>query len=317
MNCDYVKSNAVLLVYDELPDDVRHEISQHVERCSMCAEELKAMHALHGAMSLVEQPEPTPNLLAASRMRLQEALEHTSQAHGWRRFTFDVGRMFEQLRLAPAAAMALLIVGFAGGSMTTWKIASGSRVNTRGNNVATVDGGVADTTEASISGIRSIEQRPGTNTVEIKYDKVLHDQAEGQLSDPQIQQLLLFAAHSNLNSGVRMESVNFLAQSPDDQRVRESLMYSLRYDSNPGVRLKAVEALGKYVRDDMRVRDAVLESLMNDNSPGVRIEAMHALQAAQADSAVRRVFSDLARNDRNQYIRRKAQEALNATSAID
>jgi len=316
MNCDYVKSNAVLLVYDELPDDVRYEITQHVERCSGCAAELKAMHALHGAMSLVEQPEPTPNLLAASRMRLQESLENTTQHAGWRRFTFDVGRMLEQLRLAPAAAMALLIVGFAGGSMTAWKIASGTRGTTRGNNVATSPGAV-DTAEASISGIRSIEQRPGTNTVEIKYDKVLHDQAEGQLSDPQIQQLLLFAAHSNLNSGVRMESVNFLAQSPDDQRVRESLMYSLRYDSNPGVRLKAVEALGKYVRDDMRVRDTVLEALINDNSPGVRIEAMHALQAAQADSAVRRVFSDLARNDRNQYIRRKAQEALNATSAID
>lgn len=314
MNCDYVNSNAALLVYDELPDDVRYEINQHVERCAACAVELRVMRTLHGAMSLVEQPEPSPNLLAAARMRLQEALENTSQHAGWRRFTFDAGRMFEQLRLAPAAAMALLIVGFAGGSMTTWKIAAG-RVG--GTKTIVGGAGATDVTEASISGIRSIEQRPGTNTVEIKYDKVLHDQAQGQLSDPTIQQLLLFAAHSNLNSGVRMESVNFLAQSPDDQRVRESLMYSLRYDSNPGVRLKAVEALGKYVRDDVRVRDAVLEALMNDNSPGVRIEALHALQVAQADSAVRRVFSDLARNDRNQYIRRKAQEALNATSAID
>ncbi len=312
MNCEYVKANAALLVYDELPDDVRFELDQHLQRCSACAAEVKTLHTLRATMSLLEPPEPSPNLLAASRMRLEEALEGAHQSHGWGRFTFDFAHLLGQLRVAPALSMALLIFGFAAGTLTTWKIAT----SVRGGLVATqtAPGGAQ---EASIVGIRSIEQQPGTNKVEIKFDKMLHDQAEGSLADPQIQQLLLFAAHNNLNSGLRMESVNFLAQSTDDQRVRESLMYSLRYDSNPGVRLKAVEALGKYVKDDVRARDAVLEALMNDSSPGVRTEAMHALEAARADAAVRHVFTDLARNDRNQYIRRKAQEALNSTSGID
>lgn len=314
MNCEYVKANAALLVYDELPDDVRFELDQHLQRCSACAAEVQTLHTLRATMSLLEQPEPSPNLLAASRMRFQEALEGAHQAHGWGRFTFDFAHLLGQLQLAPALSMALLIFGFAAGTLTTWQIAA----NFRGGLVATSgQAGTGGAQEASIAGIRSIEQQPGTNKVEIKFDKLLHDQAEGSLADPQIQQLLLYAAHSNLNSGLRMESVNFLAQSPDDQRVRESLMYSLRYDSNPGVRLKAVEALGNYVKDDVRARDAVLEALMNDSSPGVRTEAMHALEAARADSAVRRVFTDLARNDRNQYIRRKAQEALNATAGID
>src|SRR5205814_3810053 len=135
-----------------------------------------------------------------------------------------------------------------------------------------------------------------------------------------IQQLLLFAAGNNTNSGLRMQSVALLTQNPqnpDDQKVRDALTYALRYDSNPGVRLQSVEALGKYVKDDVRVRDVVLEALMNDSSPGVRIEAMHALDAVKADSTVRRVFTDLAKRDQNQYIRRKAQEALNTAGGID
>ena len=67
MNCEYAKANAVLYCYDELADDVRHELEQHMARCADCAREVDTVRALHGIMSTVEQPEPSPNLLAASR----------------------------------------------------------------------------------------------------------------------------------------------------------------------------------------------------------------------------------------------------------
>src|SRR5262249_1146444 len=119
--------------------------------------------------------------------------------------------------------------------------------------------------EASmISGIRSVAQDPGTNQVRIKYDSVSSQEANGSLKDQRIQQLLLFAARNNYNSGVRMDSVGLLSQQPQDTRAREALLYALRYDSNPGVRLKALDALGSYVKDDMRVRDGVLEVLLHD-----------------------------------------------------
>ena len=90
------------------------------------------------------------------------------------------------------------------------------------------------------------------------------------MNDQRIQQLLLFATRNNYNSGVRMDSVDLLTQTPNDAHVREALLYALRYDSNPGVRLKAIEGLGAYVKDDVRVRDAVLEALANDSNPGLR-----------------------------------------------
>ena len=96
MNCEFVTQNAVLLVYDELADDVRHELEQHLQRCPECAAEVERMRALRTVMALDPVLEPTPNLLAASRMRLQEALETAEQARGWRRFTFDLTHIFRK-----------------------------------------------------------------------------------------------------------------------------------------------------------------------------------------------------------------------------
>ncbi|HZQ91435.1 MAG TPA: HEAT repeat domain-containing protein [Terriglobales bacterium] len=315
MNCEYAKANAALLVYDELADDAKFELEHHLQGCAGCAGEVESLRRLRTAMSAIVLPEPSPNLLAASRMRLQEALETAEQNAGWRRFTFDLGRWFSQIKLAPALSMALLIMGFAAGVGTTYQIAQ----NRGGGNGPVQPGGGngRPTDNASVAAISAINPVPNTNKVEIKYDTLVHQETQGSLDDPRIQQLLLFAAHNNVNSGVRLDSQDLLAQKAGDERVRESLMYSLRYDSNPGVRLKALEALQNYVKDDARVRDAVLEALMNDSSPGVRTLAIHALEPARADGSVRRVMADLARNDHNQYIRRKAQEVLNTTGDIE
>ena len=74
MKCEWVRENITLHVYGELADDARHELEQHVARCADCAAELKAEQEFHAVLSQDRAAEPTPNLLAASRMRLQEAL---------------------------------------------------------------------------------------------------------------------------------------------------------------------------------------------------------------------------------------------------
>ncbi len=171
--------------------------------------------------------------------------------------------------------------------------------------------------EASISGIRSVTTEPGSDQVNIKYDTVHTEEAKGSLNDQRIQQLLLFAARNNYNSGVRMDSVDLLTQKPDDTRVREILIYALHNDSNPGVRLKAIEGLGSFVKDDTRVRDAVLNALMTDNNPGVRTQALLLLQPVKADGSVRAALQHLAETDQNQYIRSQARTVLAQLPEID
>jgi hypothetical protein len=312
MNCDYVKENAVLLVYGELPDDARFEMERHVERCAACAAEVGAIRHLQDSMSSALLPEPSPNLLAASRMRLQEELEHVEPRRGWQRFfTFDVASWLYQVRMAPAMVAALLIVGFVGGALTTWRMKPATRA------VANLPI-ASDSSQATISGIRSINPDPtDQNKVQINYDTVTRQQAEGSLNDPKIQQLLLYAAHSNVNPGVRNDAADLLTSQVGDQQVRDALIYGLRYDNNTGVRLKAIEALKPYVKQDVHVRDAVVEAVLNDPSPGVRTEAILALDPVKADSSVRRVLQDLAERDHNEYIRRKAQDMLNQVPQID
>ena len=151
---------------------------------------------------------------------------------------------------------------------------------------------------SAITGIRSITQEPGSSQVSIKYDTISTQETQGSLNDQRIQQLLLFAARNNYNSGVRMDSVDLLTQAPNETNVREALLYALQNDSNPGVRLKALEGSSGFVKQDPRVRDAVLQSLMSDANSGVRMQALRLVEPMKADSSVRSVLTKLAETDR-------------------
>jgi len=308
MKCEWVQENILLHIYNELPDDARYELEQHVARCAECAAELKASRQFHGTISQFPVEEPSPNLVAASRMRLQEALETAEQGGFWQRLIFDPGVWLRPIKLAPALTAAIFILGFAGGMGATYQVMNGRNV---------VSPLAPTPTEASITGIQSIQQQPGSSQISIRYNTVSTQEAQGSLNDQRIQQLLLFAARNNYNSGVRMDSVDLLTQTPNDAHVREALLYALRYDSNPGVRLKAIESLGSYVKDDMRVRDAVLEALLNDSNPGLRAQALRLLEPVRADSSVRVVLEKLAEKDANQYIQSQARNVLAQTSGID
>jgi hypothetical protein len=315
MKCDWVKDNIVFYVYNEQEDDARYEMEQHLSRCPECAAELKTVRKFHATLSQAPVAEPSPNLLAASRMRLQEALETTTQGGFWQRLVFDPGNWMRQMRLAPAMVAAIFIVGFGGGIAVTYNFMGAGRQVLVGAN-PTPDPSTSPL-EASITGIRSITQDPGSNQVNIKYDTVSTKDIQGSLNDQRIQQLLLFAARNNFNSGVRMDAVEKLTQAPNENNVREVLMYSLQNDTNPGVRLKALDGLSGFVRQDVRVRDAVLQALINDTNIGVRMQALHLMEPMKADSTVRTVLTKLGQTDENASIRSQAKAMMAQVPEMD
>lgn len=312
MKCEWLRENIVLYVYGELADDARHELEQHVARCADCAAELKAEQDFHALLSQDRAADPTPNFVAASRMRLQEALETAQQGGFFSRLAFDPANWLRQIRFSPALASAILIIGFAGGVLTTYKTRPAAPITPlSAQNTAQVP------PEASIAGISSITQEPGTNQISIKYNTLSTQEAQGSLNDQRIQQLLLYAAHNNYNSGVRVDSVDLLAQKTNDLQVRDALIYALQNDTNPGVRLKSLTALGTYVKDDANVRDAILRALVNDMNSGVRIEALRLLEPVEVDGSVRGVLMTLAAKDQSQYIRSQARTMLAQLPEID
>jgi len=314
MKCEWVRENIVLQVYDELADDARHELEQHVSRCADCAAELKAEQEFHALLAQDRAADPTPNLLAASRMRLQEGLETAKQGNFFSRLAFDPAIWLRQVRFSPALASAILILGFAGGVGTTYKIYGHTQI-VQGPGPGPSPGAVP--TEASIASISSIVQQPGTNQISIKYNAVSTQEAQGSLNDERIQQLLLYAARNNYNSGVRVDSVDLLAQKTGDMQVREALIFALQNDTNPGVRLKSLDALGNYVKNDTNVRDAVLRALVNDSNSGVRIEALRLIEPVKADGSVRGVLMALAAKDQSTYIKSQARTMMAQLPEID
>jgi Putative zinc-finger len=310
MNCEWVQQNITLYLYNELADDARHELEQHVRRCKNCAAEVADQREFQVQMNALPVEEPSASFLTAARMRLQESLETAEQRRAWyHRLAFDPTSWLRQVRFSPALASVLFLVGFAGGIGAMYGAMG------KGQTPGVIIGPAPQ--EASISGITSIEKEPGTDNVKVQYDKRLPESVQGSVSDPKVQDLLLYAAKSNENSGVRLNSVDALTSKADDPRVRETLTYALRYDSNPGVRLMALEGLGTYVKDDIRVRNAVLEALLNDSNPGVRSGALHALDPVRADSSVRMALQQLSKEDASPYIRSESTRMLASMPVID
>lgn len=314
MKCEWVKQNIVLHVYDELADDARYELEQHVARCADCAAELKAEQDFHALLAQDRVSDPTPNLLTSSRMRLQEALETAQQGSIWTRLAFDPANWLRQVRFSPALASVILILGFAGGIGTTYQIYGRG---TKTGPLPIPNGSTTAASAASIAGIDSITPIPGTDQVTIKYNTLSTQEKQGSLNDQQIQQLLLYAARNNYNSGVRVDSVDLLAKRSSDLQVRDALIYALQNDTNPGVRLKSLDALGNYVKSDTNVRDAVLRALVNDDNSGVRIEALRLIEPVKADGSVRGVLMALASKDQSTYIKSQARTMLAQLPEID
>jgi hypothetical protein len=253
-------------------------------------------------------------------MRLQEGLETARQGGLLQRFILEPATWLRQIRMAPSLAAIIFMVGFGGGIAATYNVVASGRGGGEGTTISQTGGHGLNTQpieSAAIAGIRSVTQEPNSNRVSIKYDTVSTQETQGSLSDQRIQQLLLFAARNNYNSGVRMDSVDLLTQRPDDIRVREALMYALQNDTNPGVRLKALDGLSGFVRRDPIVRDGVLRALISDTNSGVRMQALHLVEPMKADSNVRSVLSKISKVDQNVSIRSQARAMMAQTPEMD
>jgi hypothetical protein len=340
MKCETAHESIALAVYDELADDQRHQLEQHLTDCDECRRELEGVQALVKAMSLLPVQEPSANLVARTRLRLEEALDAIPRG-GWvLRFSQQFSQGVNRLRSAPVAASALLIAGLTAGGYGGYR--AGAHVHDAGQpslimqagqgKVGTEDGsdkGAADGPDnrtagsgtAQIANVSSIVQAPGSENVEVRYNRLVPESIRGSLADPGIQQLLLIGAQNRVNSDVRGNSVGLLAigcraGQCSDSAVRNALMVSLLYDDSPSVRLEALQGLQPYVGNDTKVRDALLQSLMNDPDARVRTQAIGLLEPVQADSSVREVLHTIAAQDDNPQIRDVSQQVLNQVQQI-
>ena len=317
MNCEGARDSIILASYGELPDEHAIGLEHHLGICPDCMQEFEMLRAMGDLLAVQPMLEPDPNLVAQSRMRLDEALDAIPQ-HGFlTRLHAAAAAWLGHLQSAPALATLLVGTGFLGGNFTyRYQVAHAPKAQP-----AVI---LSNTTGGGVSTVSGITQLPG-DMVQVSYNRVVPEMAQGSLNDPQIRQLLIVGTRAADTNVIRVNSVALLAagcqlgecrSEADGSGVRDRLLVSLRSDRNPRVRMNALDGLEKYVTRDERVRDAVAQTLLTDTSSAMRARAIQMLEPVQSDSSVRQVLRTVSTTDDNPYIRTVSTRALEGSSSI-
>jgi hypothetical protein len=321
MKCESARDCIVLMNYGELPDELAGGLEQHLTGCADCRGEIAAFRLLEERLALLPVVEPSPNLLAQSRMRLDDALD-LIPPHGFlTQLRTNFYRWMGHVQSAPALVTLLVGVGFLSGNFTyRYQVTHAPKPKTPG--VVTVN----HPTEGVISNVTGIVQTPNSELVQVNYNKIVPETMEGSLDSPEIRNLLMVGTSAAATAGVRKDSVSLLTNeckadhacqpTADGKGIRHALMVSLRYDQDAGVRMTALEGLQRYVGQDQHVRDAVLEAVMHDSDAQVRKTAIGLLEPVQSDSSVRQVLRTVSTQDANPFIRTASFNALQGSADI-
>ncbi|HUE03619.1 MAG TPA: HEAT repeat domain-containing protein [Bryobacteraceae bacterium] len=309
MNCESVIKLIPLYFYGELPPEDEDRFEQHLDTCAACARQAESQRALSAGLDR-RAMEPSAALLAECRHDLMRAI-YRQEAPISRPAQPPPARLSNTFTAwlpslgawrMPLGASALMALGFVAARLTTPGPAGSLNLATLAPDV--------------ISSVRSVQPAPEgaqSGEVRIVLDETRRRVVSGQLSDNNIQRLMLAAAHDENNPGVRWESVDLLKSHSDSSPVRELLLNRVAEDPNAGVRLKALDGLKAYTGDP-EVRKVLAQVLVRDDSPGVRIAAVDALTAHADDNMVGFLQSVVEKED-NTYVRRRCVKALQDMNA--
>jgi hypothetical protein len=320
MKCEEAIEQLVLQAYDDLSLEEQAELELHLHGCAACETERESISAFRMEMAGEAIPEVSPNLLTASRMRLDSALDEACESTWGMRLRAALLGTWQHVATAPALATFLVGMGFLSGSLLT-------RYQAAHASVPPHTGIYSPDSEGKVASISGIAQTSDPNVVQVSYNRTVPTTFTGRVDEPQLRQLLMRAAESGTDSDVRARSVILLAneckagrcehgKDAGDIGVRDALLVRLRYDKSPAVRLGALDGLQRYIGEDQKVRDAVLETLMRDKSADVRTHAIGMLEPVEGDSSVRQVLHTISTQDENPYIRNASMQALGTVDGI-
>jgi hypothetical protein len=319
MKCEEAIEQLVLQAYDDLSIEEQAELELHLHGCESCTAERGAMSSFRVEMAQEAILEVSPNLLTASRMRLDGALDEASESTWSMRLRAALLGTWQHLYAAPALATLLVGTGFLSGSLLTRYQAAHAP--------APQPAGITREAEGTVASINGITQTSDPNVVQVSYNQMVPTTFTGRIDEPQLRQLLMRAAQSATDNDIRAQSVSLLAKecraghrcehgTKGDTGFRDALLVRLRYDKSAAVRLSALEGLQPYIGEDQKVRDAVLESLIGDTSADVRRHAIDMLEPVEGDSSVRQVLHTVSTQDDNPYIRNASMVALGNVDGI-
>ncbi len=314
MNCDSILKLLPLYYYGELTPDEEERVEEHTHECTACTLELVEQRALAAALDRRKLVAP-PALLDDCRSDLMAAIQGGAPRAArtmkgpWRLFLDAMAASFSGAPLSgiarlrqPIGALALIAIGFFGARLIHTGAPSGT---------GALLSSVTSPTDEVYSTVRSV-QPDNSGGVAISLDETHRRVVTGSMNAPNIQRLLLAAAHED-NPAVRVESVDLLRSQSGSTEVRDALLNVVSQDTNPGVRLKALEGL-KPLAADSEVRRTLRRVLLTDDNVAVRMQVIDLLLANRDDNMVG-MMQGLVQRENNNSVRLKLEKALRDMNA--
>ena len=299
-----------LYLYDELEDAERIAFEAELERSPELRAALESEKTFLRSLNARSAPQPSDALLAECRHDLMREVYRSSrnppELSWWESFIAGLGGM--RMAWQPTAAFALVALGFWGGSTTggDWRaLLNGPADAPQAQQASLIAGPSTTATE-----VQSVDLDEQGGDVEIVIEE--RRTIRGNPSDPFIRQLLISSVQGSY-SGARLESLEALGQRSADADVRRAMIQAFLQDENPGVRLNALSSLSSH-KEDPEVRRALVQALQNDSNVGVRVQVIDLLTESP-DSELTGVLQQIVREESNNYVRMRSEQALHALNA--
>jgi len=298
-----------LLLYGDLSKEEARTLEEHLATCKECRNELDRTRKLHSLLTRVPASEPIEAHLKDARLQFSAGLISERKRPSLRDWIADL--IPSSLPPWPAVALggvALIALGFFAGRLISPSYPKGASGT---DNLSTPGGAIR------VTNIRLISSEQPGGDIELTYDAVQSVYLRGSLNDASVQRVLAYALVNGENAGIRIRAANSVmaTQSAAPEReIKAALLLALKSDQNDGVRREAMRTLLRFPAD-REVRDALLFVLLHDANPGLRVGAINALDTLrmrgyQPDETQRETFRQIVQNDKNLYVRVKAQSIL-------
>jgi hypothetical protein len=297
VNCDTAKGLLVLLNCGELGFEDEEAVEMHLESCPACEAEQQRLEHLDALLEC-QSASVSPELLARCRRDLSERLgQEAPRPTGFSPAAWMRG-LSSMPWLKPAAALALLAVGFMGGKS----------IRPGAPQLTAAQPAIAQPATDNAQELNPVSPAE----VPISYQPNRQAAIPTEPNDARVRNLLL-AAVNDQDPALRVDSIDLLQARCGDETVRRALLGALKTDRNSGVRLKALEALRPYARNT-ETRVVLAGVVLNDSSPTIRAQAIDLLvQSRGADVAS--TLQEVLRREENPYIRERSVNALHAMKA--
>lgn len=301
---------------DELNDKQKHEFEKHLEVCKECREEFEELQKLNSIFNQVKLAEPDEELLNEARMELKGALRRElSQKSVFSKMIEKIIHFFSSGPKIAFSGAIILLVGFFAGYL----VFHSAKINLpeKPANVTKVNEALLSSDNTRISNVRLINKDLQTGEIEFSFEASKPVHIKGNMNDPRIQNLLMYAMLNEPNPGIRLNTINAIDKDKPaeiDKDVKDALIKVAETDENAGVRRAALQLLKKFPLDNT-IKKALLFILAKDPNSALRIEAINNLmdakdKGASFNSEDIKVFKEKMRDDENNYIRYAAKTVV-------